>query len=361
MNRYLKLFSVTCKHEYYADGLTRDLAIIPTPETQKRLQQLGLLVKHMNGGFHLFYSSREGEQHVLEKLIKPETFSFTIQNQNPLFYNFTAIPFIGSNAEALKSYHFRNRNVKKKGEELALQQGDLVAETDKVLVTAMGFEYRWDEGKQPKTIKIKNETGESVFEKNIPDDPMPGVNISLYDEPNGKYNLIADGEVAMTFITVPVNPKTCFGLLQIHFGDIAAPGFELIKNGKINSQDYVLTFASQKTFLKYFFIIQNKDQYGKPEIYKGNQKADFLEAEEVTLDDGTSAYMMKSQVSLPLRQMPAESFRLRLTDSDGKNPSTIALPGPTPSQMKPETKDGNPVLDPQSKQPVFNSEIYVYI
>jgi len=362
MTQYAKLFSVSCKHDYYPDGNTSDLQFSPTAECQMLLKNLGLLFKQARGGFYVLYTPQDGVQHVLEKLTSSQTFSFSIQFGNPSFFNFSAFPSQKSAQGGFQGYHFQNKGVSKKGEKCVLQQGDVVGEADLLSMRGQNFDYKWETGKQPKTIKVENEAGETVFEKQISDQPISGIFIQLSDKPNGKFSLIADERVVEHFISVPNNPSLFGGLLQIHFGDIAAPDYELIKDGKITPQDYVIDFSARETYWKYFIAIREKDKYGKPEILKGNGKTAFLEAEDATMPDGSSGYMIKSQSPIPLRQVYSETFKLRLSPiSSGIDPVTMALPCANPQGLSPEKKDGNPVLDENTQKPAFNSEIYVYI
>jgi hypothetical protein len=352
MTRYLKLFSVICNHGYYARGYSPDFTFVPTPDCQKLMRNFGLLPKSQPGGFQVFYTAKEHVPSVLEMEKKPVTFSFFIQNRNPLFSNLTDIALQGSSDANNQAYHFQNREVTGTEESLPLQQGEQVSESNRYPLRPMAFEYEWEPSGQPKKIEVKNQEGEGVCSLELPDEKLNSTLINLRHEVPGKYSLWLDGKEVESFLAADINPMDCFGLLQVHFGDTAAKGYELIKNGKITPKDYSLDFAARATFWKYFFIIKNKSQYGVPEIYKGKKEAAFVKAEEVTLSDGAQAYMLKSKEQLQLRQIPQESFRLRLPPADGSNPLSMALPGPSLGQLKPEL-EGN--------QLVFNSEIFVYV
>jgi len=351
MYKYTKLFSVICEHAYYAKGYTPDLAIVPAPACKKALKNLSLLMKPLPGGFQLFYAAREGEKHVLEQSKEAEVFSFFIQLRNPLFSHVSDLPFPGGKDQQAQIYYFSNKIASSKGEGLYLHPEARVTEEDRIVLMPPAFDYGWEQGKQPKTIKVVNEAGDSAFEKYIPNESIPGVFINLNKEPEGFYSIIADGKNVMDFYMATADPRAMFGLLHIHIGAHASAAYALKQDGSFTPQDYLIQFAARKTFWKYFFIIKNKSEYGLPEIYQDKKKAQFLKAEEVSLADGAPAYMLKSKDQIPLQQVQSKPYKLQLTDLENKKYS-MDLPGPNISQLKPEVV---------GDETVYNSEIYVYI
>jgi hypothetical protein len=111
--RYERLMSLSVRHDFYGPaGLCRDFVIAPTAATQILLRNLGLVAKPRPGGFDVFYhSSRAGaivrhlcnrrDDHGFEPLFDLDrlkssswdrlTLTFTLDN--PLFTNFTEMPF----------------------------------------------------------------------------------------------------------------------------------------------------------------------------------------------------------------------------------------------------------------------------
>jgi hypothetical protein len=111
--RYERLMSLSVRHDFYGPaGLSRDFVITPTAATQILLRNLGLVAKPRPGGFDVFYHSSRAAAIVrhlcnrrddhgthpfdLRRRLKSSswdrlTLTFTLDN--PLFTNFTEMPF----------------------------------------------------------------------------------------------------------------------------------------------------------------------------------------------------------------------------------------------------------------------------
>lgn len=91
-SRHGEFFGVLCLHDYYTDGVSKDLEFEPTPETVSLFRNYKLVFKPADFGFVVLYSPGDSEDR-LKKMPLGTRFSFKVRNRNPKFMNFTKIKF----------------------------------------------------------------------------------------------------------------------------------------------------------------------------------------------------------------------------------------------------------------------------
>lgn len=87
-----ELCGVMFLHDYYADGLCRDLEIQPTESTQELMRNFALLYKPVPYGFMLFYSPDRSER-ILNELPPQTKLSFEFRTRKTTFQNYTSLPY----------------------------------------------------------------------------------------------------------------------------------------------------------------------------------------------------------------------------------------------------------------------------
>lgn len=92
--KYLPLFSVNVKHDYYADGECPDFSIIPSNDTTTLLKNQRGLVKYHPSGIRVLLAMDEQQAPIIP-LAKETTFTFLLRLQNadfPLFTDLSTLP-----------------------------------------------------------------------------------------------------------------------------------------------------------------------------------------------------------------------------------------------------------------------------
>ncbi len=86
------LTTVYFKHEYYSDGKSKGLNIVPDEDSKAKITNLGLVFHSFEGGFQiLFDTSFAGGKRTRAVLVRaPFTLTFHLQLSVPSFYNYTA-------------------------------------------------------------------------------------------------------------------------------------------------------------------------------------------------------------------------------------------------------------------------------
>lgn len=91
-SRYARLLELRMEHPYYSSGLCPDLIIRPSDTTEARLFNYGLVFRPTEGGFTLLMNlARDLSSGIFAA---PLQLDFDCTVTNPLFLNFTDIPFL---------------------------------------------------------------------------------------------------------------------------------------------------------------------------------------------------------------------------------------------------------------------------
>lgn len=130
-SRLKEFWGVICLHNYYKDGVCRDLEFIPTPETELWLRNHYMIYKNLPFGLVIYYH-KEYTPRAFKQLPPKSKLTFIIKTQNYSLVNFSQLPFsyeddlyYFSNLERREEeieldppkvvhYYFRNTNIREK-------------------------------------------------------------------------------------------------------------------------------------------------------------------------------------------------------------------------------------------------------
>ncbi|MCB0643888.1 MAG: hypothetical protein KDC44_19710 [Phaeodactylibacter sp.] len=357
-NKWASLLKVRCKHRFYADGNCKDLEFVPTPDTAAELKNLRILFRSTADGLALLYDQEQTLRNLNSPLSGVEKLTFLIRNKNPLFLNFTELPFPEPGTILYFNNLSENLGGKDKKDKL-LHGGDSAAEAaaQQVLAVPPHFELpHQSTGKTAPKVELKDALGKAVDIDGSFEDlsaKKGTVRFQVPHLPTGRYNLSIGKDTWALFISaLPMHRYQ--GALDIYLK--AAPGtYRLIGKDELQEQDYVLQFNNRSTFWRYYLIDQT-DKYGEPSFsspsVSNGEEIKFSKPTNVELNNGQQAVVIESQVALPLQELMSTKNRLNLkVKKDGKwLNKAIRLPLAGPEVIKPE-KDTKKIY----------SEIYVYI
>lgn len=81
-------------HDYYVNGICRDFSFQPSTETLFKLRNNRMVFRELDGGFELAIDMNHDFTHPIYQ--KDEFFQFFFKNNNPLFLQYTDMPFVSS-------------------------------------------------------------------------------------------------------------------------------------------------------------------------------------------------------------------------------------------------------------------------
>ena len=101
------LFTIACRHPFYADTRCRGLTLRPTGACRKLLRRYDLLFHETVGGAEITYAKKDDFEPLLKALDTPVTFTFALTSTDPHLLNFTdiSLPHVSL---AEKLFYFSN-------------------------------------------------------------------------------------------------------------------------------------------------------------------------------------------------------------------------------------------------------------
>ena len=87
--RFLKLFGVRVRHDYYADAVCRDLAFVPTAATRRLIERYRLRLRELPDGIDAAAPAGPDGKAALIPVARGETFVFELHVRDPDFVLFT--------------------------------------------------------------------------------------------------------------------------------------------------------------------------------------------------------------------------------------------------------------------------------
>lgn len=90
-----KVFSIRYTHAYFNNEPTSFLKFFPSPNTKQLMDRYGILINTMTDGFDLYANTSQALDEYLkyvQNATQVDSFDFDIQTEDPLFYNYTALP-----------------------------------------------------------------------------------------------------------------------------------------------------------------------------------------------------------------------------------------------------------------------------
>lgn len=134
--RYHKLFEVSITHAYYQNGVFNDLMVHSDAQTERMMQQYGLLLNVSRQGFEIHSSSRLAAKD-LDYFIKQVApcLAFDLYSSNQWYTNFTQIPL-----DKLTFFSFSSKLQRADGKQLTPDLKEEKSQSGKIGRVALYFE-----------------------------------------------------------------------------------------------------------------------------------------------------------------------------------------------------------------------------
>ncbi|SIO07770.1 hypothetical protein [Algoriphagus halophilus] len=370
---YSRLGEVALRHEYFKDGVARDLVLWPSEETSRIFQNGKIIFRQFQGGMILLYRAEEDETTPISPLTQPVSFYFFFQPKNPADFLQISDLDDGSNLYSSgKLPFFFNVPANASSDESSPENlsYDLL---DGLRAKAFGIELTLEPFPPSVRIKVRKDLTQVVSPgKDENGLPLPDL-FEIAPDDQGKirftFDLRGKAEGIYTFTLRDAGNTTDLWSKTYWVGNEPASPLGLIRLEYVNApsnlygskEHYRLTIPSQKS--RWTYLIVN-----------GNQKVDLLsktlEIEDVDADlpppystyqfdqvgdspstdikiNNRETVVFRSQVEIPFFETPKLS--LRLVENPGSKVLVADLPNP--SRAAPTKKIGADL----------NTEIYVFI
>jgi len=340
--KYEQLCSVKVLHDYFKEGGAQGVEIAPDSMTTLRLKQYNLKFAQEGAGLVVGYGANS-QGAAIAQLTEPIKLTFWMKIKDQYFLNYTDIPYEFGDYV----YHFTNRDADKIEDEFAnLSSDEFVKEIDKLPLAGAMLDYRFDEPMEDVEVEVVNELGEVVYERSY--SGMTSVcSVNLADEPAGKYTLLLDGLDEFSFYIAPEGAKGVFGVIDIYIDPTDNGPFTLFNEdgSPVVRKEYKIHFQARAVKWKYIFMETNPSnpQHSDYEVYdntKGDTELYFTDVAETVLDNGTNAFVVKTENPIPFKEEQKERFKLRTLRGKSGVEWITDLPSASAKFMLKVEKDG---------------------
>ena len=375
------LFEVNFIHEYFKDGVLKEIDFRPTDMTIIRLLDYGLLFRKTSTGFVVLYEkdTHSPGEPSLKPIITDEKFSFEVYAGDPWFPNYTALPLDHKSPDI---FYFYNLNENISSSLKLLNNGQHVNESNIVQLSSHIYNLRKTIATSSALIEIFDLNGIAVFSKTIAAIQLNGnfeldyqIDFSQYG--SGRFNVKIDGtDHASLYVDSMLKKKDIFGIIDIYKSALVPATYAFADaSGAVTapSVKYHIRFGRRQSTWKYYVILKEFEtdpgisiDYLPPvsgeEPYPVTVNFAVGTPEQGLIDTyGTGKVLLfESDSEIPLYEVPKKNIRLNKPEDPGDIEEAMDaddveilrkhLPNAPITALKPNTDNSK----------VF-SEIYVFI
>ncbi|KOH45702.1 hypothetical protein [Sunxiuqinia dokdonensis] len=344
---YQKIVELNVWNDYYQALQSSDFQFIPEKATQRTLRNMGLKLKELAGGFRLFSAVDETGKLQRDPVSVPFKLVVFMRLNNPLFINFSDLPF---DLGASKAYYFSNQANNKRevfgtgSDSLLLNQNEVTTAADQIKTSGKVYSYTHPGDAGIKTAELVSvDTDETVASQELaPVDEHYNFQFILEGLSAGRYKLMLDGgELDRFYYAGELAVASYFGVVEL-FSHVDV-GYKWFTNaGLVSSKTYCLAFKRRETLWRYKVINRNGLEMPNPGVRETDTPWEFTHSGD---------HVFVSNIPMPLKEAPITGIALRSNQVDAASVLINDLPNPGPELIKPDP--GNPAT--------IYSDIYVYL
>ncbi len=334
-----KMMGIDLMHEFYTNGICREISVVPSPFTQTIMNNYGILFKSTEKGAVLMYELTYGSSTAKFPIDKKLKLTFFFSSGNSYFTNFTQLDF-SDRPNSL--YYFNNQSPAISGQKHTIIDSGLMAPL--ALIS--------------RDLKVTKNSGSVSYL--LLTNPADQINKFLFSNEQDELVLKLSGlENGRYTIKQYDSTDTLVGTPFIFYynsdlkGQIPMAVFEMFidKTYDIsNPIDFIFNFNSRKTFWRYKIL---KNKAGTPlssdDFTSATLSIDHEPdnpADEIKFSDpsGSNPIIIKSVEKVKLKESGYNKIRLY------KNSNILKSNLPNPSAIKLEQEGTD-----------WYSDIYVYV
>ena len=220
---YKILFEVTIGHEYYDNGVCKDLTIFPLPETAKLLLGHKLVYRKGVNGFKILFGTDDSGETPFIELDQGIKLTFSMHLNNPTFLNFTDLPHKSSNKDI---YHFENLRRGEKVERELFDEYEMETDVESIPQSKLAkFNFEFTSESPEVTLQVTNPIGNLIIDKLLQSDNQ--LFSEALDFRNSLFGIYTFSRIVNRvvekrdniFFADPIKIKRPFGLITIQKDD----------------------------------------------------------------------------------------------------------------------------------------------
>lgn len=371
---FKKLCSVSFNHDYFAEGMTDQLSMVPTSETVQKMKDLGLLFRRSKNTFSVFYEAHEVEESKPLKLTNEnDKLIFLIKQEDYLFQNYTALP-VDLKYPSLLYFSNLSSATGDKGE-LLLSQGDFADATDVLYLRKAIVNVAGESEADDVEVLLKNEQGETIVSQTAEvADGAYTTQLDLLSYPKGKYQLSHGSEEQAIYVNNDIHHMPVLAVVEIFLGyEGKVPvDRQLLDGDEVDSKAYVVQFGARETHWKYIVVLKNFNdeddleiQYSDDALEESSPYPEEMTFLSKTPDDGLlelygeeKVLLFESEDPIPFYSSPMMGVNLMkeaasLEDEEETTYTEVLknLPNPPVSLIKPQV----------GEEVTYYTETFIYI
>lgn len=362
--QFTELFSIDCRHSYFADGVARPVVLVPTDDCVDLLRRYRLLMRRRSGGCTVYYD-RDDSLALLARFDESAPFNFMLTSSDPYLFNYTEWPFAAGGVAASIS-PFDNRQDFPDG---LLHPPGAPSSAAALPVQTGPFTQPLVQAVQSANVALRGGLGwPTVWQTRTSAQMQSGVMVDTSGLASGQYQLWVMDEKQSEFCLCNGLSAACWGLVSIYAGGSAqaaqlpAGRFPIGANGKIDPQQYQIALASRSTIWRYYLINRQAQRPGGGAVVVDDRRDEasgvppgiqFIKLDQTVAVDGVAATVFESQAPLPLLQTPGVALQFSYRAGSGELGAArdVPLPYPAPSALAADRDQ------PQR----LRSDMYVYL
>ena len=341
---YRKWFTISCLHDYFADGQCRALALRPTRECRQLLARYECLFRATEDGGAVYYGDSDDGTRLLDYQ-ESRPLAFTLTCNDPLLETYTDIELAAQHVSPAQScYYFNNivRNVETGGdtEYLLLHPPGAALTQGPILVKPDYFTYSFAAPLRDAALTVVDVVHrQTVRETRTPKEPVSSWNVNLSGAPRGRYSLNVDGQSTLEFYLSDQPAVDYWGLVEIFPGgsemtDLVAADCRLLDaSGATLQRDFAVAMSARKSIWRYHIVDDapehnNYDNYtvvGSRRDASRNRDIPFIRVQSRS-GSAANELLFESREILPLRQEPSREHVFSFKPAGRSSSSGLKLP-----------------------------------
>ena len=323
---FLPLFTVQCRHDYFADGVCRPLKLVPTATCALILARYQLRFRPESGGGVIYYQPGVSP---LDQFLETAPLAFYLLNQDPALASYTSF---GTATDALApgAFYFDNLEALPEGEDLVCLNppGPLMA--PQLPIYPQRFNLPVYPPVRAVALSLRRHltdvNGTPAWQALSPDAALSKLVIAPAALDEGRYQLAIDGCDVLDFWFGAAS-QPVWGVIAIYLGGrfqfdnfkSTIPIIDL--NGQVCPKTYTIRLSARSLPWRYCLIGQSGavadfDQYELVATPRGGMPLSFI-GSQGELMDGRPIYCFVSPVALALAERPGDTLSVVLRPRQG--------------------------------------------
>ncbi|WP_322044094.1 hypothetical protein [Paraburkholderia sp. J67] len=306
------LFTIQCRHDYFADGVCRALSLVPTQRSAALLARYRLLFRPLPGGGSIYY---EDGASPLAQFSESAPLAFWLIGRDPALNDYTDVAAKGSTG----LFYFDNLHCKPKSSS-KLASGPLTA--PRLSAYPPRFSLPVDPARRAARLDLLGQLSGGappVWQAQSPDATLSALPLDFSALDEGRYRLNVDGAHTLDF-WLGKPPSNAWGVAAIYPGgllladSVPAAARTIDGKGEVNLKTYSIELAARSVRWRYHLIGQSGMNLADYQLLATRTTGETVHFEGAPGDtvDGRPSYCFTASDPLPLAERPGDKVSVQL-------------------------------------------------